>query len=82
MDEDFVEKSLEHGSNNEKRTVQRTFLKENWINWKVSCFCKMIKHALIMKKGRGSGKLRSEASKSKHSNERKSKQLVHNFLIL
>ena len=48
-DEDFIDKSFEHGLNNVKRTVQHVLLKK-WINWKASCFCKMTKHPLIMKK--------------------------------
>ena len=49
-DENFIDKSFDHGLNNEKRTTQHMFLKDNWVNWKVSYFCKMIKHSLIMKK--------------------------------
>ena len=73
VDNDFVDRSFEHGLKNVKRTVQHMFLKENWINWKVSYFSKMVKHTLIMKKGTESDKLRSEASKSKCNNERKMK---------
>ena len=50
MDENFVDQSFEYGLNNVKRTSQCMLLKEDWVNWKVSCFCKMIKHSLIMKK--------------------------------
>ena len=51
IDENFIDKSFEHGLNNAKRTVQYMFLKDNWVDWKVSWFCKIIKHSLIMKKG-------------------------------
>ena len=73
IDENVIDKSFEHGLNNVKRTMQCIFLKDNWVNWKVSYFCRMIKHSLIMKKETESDKLRSEANKSKYDNKRKRK---------
>ena len=43
-DENFIDKSFEHGLNNVKRTAQSRSLKENVVNWKVSYFLKMKKN--------------------------------------
>ena len=32
IDENFIDKSFEHGLNNVKRTVQHLFSKDNWFN--------------------------------------------------
>lgn len=73
MDDNFIDQSFEYGLNNVNRTVQYMFLKENWVNWKASCFSKMTKYSVIMQKGTESDKLRTEASKSRHNKKRKRK---------
>ena len=73
IDKNVIDKSFEHSLSNTKRIAQCMFLKDNWVNWKESCFCKMTKHSLIMKKGTESDKLRSEENNSKCDNKRKRK---------
>ena len=36
----IIDKSFENGLSNAKKTVEYVFLKDNWVNWKASCFCK------------------------------------------
>ena len=63
----FIHRSFEYGLNNMKQNIQCIFLEENWINWKVLYFSKIIKYLFIMKNGTESD---NKVNKSKYNNKR------------